>query len=358
MNHHINRCSALLVVFLCLCSITIMAQTEQDKDGGATAADRLAAVRSWFYYLDAGDNRLEVYKNIALSSYDLVVLDPIVTIRGSEAVDMASVIRDLQEAGKIVIAYLDVGQAEDYRTYWQDDWQIGDPFWILGDDPDGWEGNYPVAYWFDEWQSIWFDEATGVLPLVLDLGFDGVYLDWIGGYSDEQVIAFAQQDGVDPMQEMIWFVGDISEYAKARRKDFIVIAQNASELAQNEDYRFAIDAIAQEHVWFDGDADALAGDCPLPATEADVDSDAYYESLSESCRALYNAYPDGTLHTSSAEYLENLIAAQEQGEFIFTVDYALDPANIAQVHETAREYGFIPFVGVRDLDRFIPPYEG
>jgi endo-alpha-1,4-polygalactosaminidase (GH114 family) len=38
-----------------------------------------------------------------------------------------------------------------------------------------------------------------------------------------------------------------------------------------------------------------------------------------------------------------------------TVDYALDPENVAWVYETSRELGFMPFVGNRALDRYVEP---
>ena len=46
---------------------------------------------------------------------------------------------------KLVIAHIDIGEAEDYRTYWQPGWGIENPEWIAGHDPDDWEGNFPVA---------------------------------------------------------------------------------------------------------------------------------------------------------------------------------------------------------------------
>ncbi|PJF21932.1 MAG: hypothetical protein CUN56_08585 [Phototrophicales bacterium] len=323
-----------------------------------TVHDTLSDVDQWFYYLAVDENIDTIMEQIIASDYDLVVIDPVITEIYSTHYDMASAIAAMHDAGKLVIAYIDIGQAEDYRTYWEPGWQIGNPTWIVGGDPDGWEGNYPVAYWYDEWQSIWFDPETGYLPLIVDLGFDGVYLDWVEAYSDENVIAFAELDGVDPVQEMIWFIMDISEYGKSRDADFVIIAQNAAELAEFDDYVAVIDAIAQEHVWFDGGATGIEGDCPLPATDDDIGTDTYIASLSLECRQLYEDYADSTLHVSSEEYLHYLQIAQTKGLRIFTVDYALQPENIAWVYAESRAYGFIPFVSNRPLNQFVPPYEG
>jgi endo-alpha-1,4-polygalactosaminidase (GH114 family) len=156
---------------------------------------------------------------------------------------------------------------------------------------------------------------------------------------------------------MIWWVGDIADFGRARDEDFIVIAQNAAELAEYDEYVAIIDAIAQEQVWFDGGADNdPPGDCPLPRTDDDIETPAYVQSLSPACRTTHNEYPESTLHMSSEEYLGYLAVAQAKGLIIFTVDYALDPGNVAWVYEESRSWGFIPFVSNRGLDRFVEPY--
>ncbi len=320
------------------------------------ALPALAEVRHWLYLIDV-DLDTETVAQIASSAYDMVVLDYIPSERENADYPMAEVVAELHEAHqpKLVLAYVDIGEAEDYRVYWQPGWKVGDPAWIAGDDPDGWEGNYPVAYWNEAWRSIWLGE-NGLLDQIVGAGFDGVYLDWVEAYSDEHVIALAERDRVDPVGEMIRWVGDIAAFGRARRPGFLVIAQNAAELAAREEYLALIDAIAQEQVWFDGGADNNPpGDCPLPRTEADLDSEAYRSSLSRACRRVYDRYPDSTLHVSSEEYLYYLSLARDRGVPILTVDYALEPENVAWAYETSRGLGFVPFVGSRALDRYVDP---
>jgi endo-alpha-1,4-polygalactosaminidase (GH114 family) len=149
---------------------------------------------------------------------------------------------------------------------------------------------------------------------------------------------------------------DIAEYTRNQVPGFIVIAQNAAELAVDDDYIEIIDAIAQEQVWFDGGSDNKPpGDCPLPATDDDIDTDHYYDSLSRECQQQFDEYPESTLHVSSAEYIAFLRIALGKGIPIFTVDYAMQPKNIDFVYRTSRELGFIPFVSTRFLDQYIDP---
>lgn len=316
----------------------------------------LEGVEHWLYLIDVNLDRATI-EQIVKSNYDMVVLDYIPSEAENRNYPMAEVVAGFHDAEhpKLVLAYIDIGEAESYRSYWQTNWEVGDPEWIVGEDPDGWAENYPVAYWRDEWRGIWLGEG-GLLQGILEDGFDGVYLDWVEAYSDENVIERAEIDGVDPVREMIRWVLDISEYVGSRCGECVVIAQNAAELAENDAYLAAIDAIAQEQTWFDGGADnEPPGDCPLPRTRAEVDTDEYRRSLSPECRRQFDRYPESTLHVSSEEYLEDLLLAQSKGVVIFTVDYALDPKNIAWLFQKARGLGFIPFVSSRGLDRFVEP---
>lgn len=317
----------------------------------------LGEVSQWLYLIDV-DLAPGTVDRIVASTYDMVVLDFIPSEEDNTDFPMATVVERLHSAPhpKLVLAYIDIGQAEEYRTYWDPDWRIGDPEWIVGSDPDGWEGNFPVSFWYDEWHEIWLG-AEGYLEKIIDSGFDGVYLDWVEAYSDGNVVDLAEEDGVDPRAEMIWWVGDIAEFGRARRPGFYVIAQNAAELAESDEYLDIIDAIAQEQVWFDGGADNdPPGDCPLPRSTAEVDTEDYRQSLPGACRKLYDDFPDSTLHVSSEEYLNYLTRAQSRGALIFTADYALQPENVEWVYRTSRALGFVPFVGGRALDEYVEPW--
>ena len=371
MKRYLVLFAVILGALLCVEGAVAYAQPARPQsrvtwptpDDQASRQDQLDAVSHWFYFLSidlASDG--DVYAQLAASNYDMVVMDPIFTEENS--VDEEQEVRDLVASlhnathPKLVLAYIDIGQAEDFRTYWQGGWGVGNPVWIVGVDPDGWEGNYPVAYWYDEWQQIWLSE-TGYLQAILDAGFDGVYLDWVEAYTDANVVAKAISDGVDARQEMIWWVEDIASFGRAQQPDFIVIAQNAAELGADDDYLAIIDAIAQEQTWFDGAADNdPPGDCPLPATDDDVDTVEYEQKLIETdpkCYQMYLDYPDSTLHTSSESYIDDLTVAHNKGETIFTVDYALKCHNVTWVYSTSRGLDFIPFTSERHLSVYRDP---
>jgi len=100
----------------------------------------LQDVNSWLYQLQEIN-----IDSIAASSYDLVVID--YSSDGSANGEFtSSQIQQLKNSGKIVLSYMSIGEAEDYRYYWQPGWTEGNPSWLGPTNPD-WDGNYKVRYW-------------------------------------------------------------------------------------------------------------------------------------------------------------------------------------------------------------------
>lgn len=127
---------------------------------------------SWVYQLQNAD-----INNLANTAYDIVVIDYSMDGTDDEAYTNAQ-IQSLKTSGKIVLAYLSIGEAEDYRFYWQDSWADAPPDW-LGPENKNWPGNYKVKYWQDSW---WNNALLPYLNRIEEAGFDGVYLDIIDGY--------------------------------------------------------------------------------------------------------------------------------------------------------------------------------
>ncbi|MBA7553310.1 hypothetical protein ES705_45900 [subsurface metagenome] len=82
---------------------------------------------------------------------------------------------------RLVICYMSIGEAEEYRYYWQPSWSSNKPSWLDTENP-YWEGNYKVKYWEQEWQDIIFGNSGSYLQKIIDAGFDGVYLDIIDAF--------------------------------------------------------------------------------------------------------------------------------------------------------------------------------
>ena len=82
----------------------------------------------------------------------------------------------------MLIAYMSIGEAEDYRYYWNEEWGNVKPSWFASENPE-WEGNYVVYYWDSNWQSIIYGNDNSYLKKIIDAGFDGVYLDIIDAFT-------------------------------------------------------------------------------------------------------------------------------------------------------------------------------
>jgi cysteinyl-tRNA synthetase len=82
---------------------------------------------------------------------------------------------------RLVISYMSIGEAENYRYYWQTSWNTNKPNWLDAENPN-WAGNYKVKYWITEWQSIIYGNDNSYLKKIVDTNFDGVYLDIIDAF--------------------------------------------------------------------------------------------------------------------------------------------------------------------------------
>ncbi len=118
---------------------------------------RLRSVHTWAFAIGNGDLQGDLVKRYA--AYDMLVLDG----QGASAQQLSA----LHRAGKLVIAYLDVGTIEPYRP------------WYASLKP------YRLNYWpqWGEWyadvDARGFRRAIGrrIAPGILRKGFDGLFLD-------------------------------------------------------------------------------------------------------------------------------------------------------------------------------------
>ncbi|MBN1461010.1 MAG: endo alpha-1,4 polygalactosaminidase [Armatimonadetes bacterium] len=138
-----------------------------------------------FLYLICPDNNYAT-KDAFLSAvratdYDAVIIDAFYVDSALDTADIASLKTKAGGGTRLVICYMSIGEAEDYRFYWRDEWYSTPPSWMAGENP-AWPGNYKVRYWDPAWQALILGSADSYLDRILAAGFDGVYLDIIDAF--------------------------------------------------------------------------------------------------------------------------------------------------------------------------------
>jgi cysteinyl-tRNA synthetase len=247
---------------------------------------------------------------IGETAYDLVVVS--ISAAGSSP-DVIPALKHSAGGDKIVLCYMSIGQAEDYRFYWRREWRENPPVWL--DDPDQeWAGDYWVRYWDPEWQAIIYGAPESYLDRIMELGFDGVYLDRVDAYW-----YYEEQGRETAAREMADFVIGLADYARERQPGFGVFPQNAEELGiRFSDYLDTVTGIGVEDLYYGYPRDHE----PSPA-----DWTAERESILD-------------------EWVE-------AGKLGLTMVYTRRREQIDDTYARAQARGYVPFVTVRSLGQLI-----
>lgn len=301
---------------------------------------RLYAVNDWLYVLQPGAVGLPA---IAAANFDAVVID--YSLDGGAAGELtAAQVGSLKASGKVVLAYLSIGEAEDYRYYWNPAWNDQPapdpqaPAWLGPFNP-LFPNNYKVRYWDPAWQAILFGTPSGpnesYLDRILDQGFDGIYLDIIDAFTywDEEGVRPRAQSRLDMMN----LVEALAVYARTTRgrPGFLIFPQNGIDIVR------------------DG-ADQLdsAGSAFLSAISGVGVEDLFWNETTPQ---------NGADTTYRVGILDQFQAA---GALVVLVDYVWDaaaPGGAANINRTndfetqALARGYLPYAGVidRGLDEIV-----
>jgi uncharacterized protein (TIGR01370 family) len=84
--------------------------------------------------------------------------------------DSMGLLRDAEKRGRIVLAYISVGEAETFRRYWD---EVREEDWILGENPN-WEGGRLVDPRSEAWRDLVIHR---VAERLIARGYDGFMLD-------------------------------------------------------------------------------------------------------------------------------------------------------------------------------------
>jgi len=157
--------------------------TSEPHNASAGNITSLRQARNFLYLInpEGYTSKAAFINAVTATNYDAVIMDLFLNNEPFTAAEVAQ-LRNKSNGGKrLVICYMSIGEAEDYRYYWQDNWTSSKPEWMAAENPD-WPGNYKVKYWDPQWQGILYKDQDSYLGKITAAGFDGVYLDIIDAF--------------------------------------------------------------------------------------------------------------------------------------------------------------------------------
>ena len=120
------------------------------------------------------------------------------------------------------------------------------PQWLGVENPK-WPGDYQIRFTDPEWQAVIFGTPDSYLDRIIAAGFDGVYLDRVDAYQDVEDTMPGAEDA------MSGFVQRLADHARRRNPDFLIVMQNAEELAASKSFLLHLDGVAKEDLLFGRD---------------------------------------------------------------------------------------------------------
>lgn len=309
------------------------------------------AASNWGYQLQGKNGNPLNVDGLVAAPHEMLVIDP--TRDGTDATRFsAAQVAEIKGDRSVLAAYVSIGEASDFRDYWDKDWtttgkasgKLTDkaPDWLGPVNPD-WPEGRKVRYWDDDWQDIIFnDQGTGELDNIVEKGFDAAYLDIVDAYYFWGAeVKDSQREPGDPKSEkqaaqrMVDFAVDMAEHARETNPDFFLIPQNGAwiidalkagrpDTARIDAYREVIGGIAIEDLYFRG---------------GDRDENNAFRPDEKSIRVL------------KRDFLDHDVP-------VYVVDYITGDRRIEKFEKAALEDGFIPYAAPdRDLDRMGPPWD-
>ena len=151
---------------------------ENDK-----AIRSLSQAQNFLYLINPAryTRKEEFIRAVTATNYDLLIIDLFFDDQAFTAQEIARLRSKANGGSRLVLCYLSIGEAEEYRYYWNSTWESSPPAWLLEENPN-WAGNYRVQYWKEEWKTIITGNPQSYLAKILAAGFDGVYLDLVDAF--------------------------------------------------------------------------------------------------------------------------------------------------------------------------------
>lgn len=154
------------------------------RNENAAVITELRQAQNFLYLinLEKYGSKSQFITAVKATNYDVLIMDLFfndgVTFSKAEIEQL----KNKANGGKrMIVCYMSIGEAENYRYYWNPTWNSNAPIWLDSLNPD-WPGNYKVKYWNADWQAIIYGNSNSYLEKIIAAGFDGIYLDIIDAF--------------------------------------------------------------------------------------------------------------------------------------------------------------------------------
>ncbi|MGB3947221.1 MAG: endo alpha-1,4 polygalactosaminidase [Bacteroidia bacterium] len=143
----------------------------------------LDSARNFLYIINTAgyESKNAFIDAVKHTNYDVIIMDINFNDEFFNAAEINSIKQKANGGLRKVICYMSIGEAEDYRFYWQSFWKAVPPQWFVAENA-AWIGNYKVKYWDKEWQKVIYGSTYSYTNRILNAGFDGIYLDIIDAF--------------------------------------------------------------------------------------------------------------------------------------------------------------------------------
>jgi cysteinyl-tRNA synthetase len=151
---------------------------ENDKD-----ILHLSDAKNYLYLINPANIRTKraYIKAISETNFDMITIDLFFNDEPLTPKDVEQLKRKANGGKRLIISYVNIGAAENWRYYWNRNWQLNDPIWLKKKYV-GYEDEFYVQFWHEDWKNIIYGNPESYVKKILDAGFDGAFLDNVEAY--------------------------------------------------------------------------------------------------------------------------------------------------------------------------------
>lgn len=144
---------------------------------------KLSDAKNYLYLINPIDLRTKYMfmKAIAATNFDMITIDLFYNDVPLTPAEVAKLKIKANGGKRLIISYVNIGAAENYRYYWKKNWQINDPAWIKKRYA-GYDEEFYVQFWHEDWKKIIYGNPDSYIKKIVDAGFDGAFLDNVEAY--------------------------------------------------------------------------------------------------------------------------------------------------------------------------------